>query len=252
MEYIVHLFKGRYTSDNENCYSQIRSQLLEYTNIENVCDVFSQSMYFDEEVYFNQGYYGEIIKTDVARVNALACVSYEIYHNNICGDIAECGVYRGYFANYISRLFPDRKFYLFDTFSGFDQRDIEGKENEYSDSFRKNHSVFNDNSVELALSTIPFKKNTIIRKGYFPDTAIGLENKKFCFVHLDTDLYKPIKAGLEFFYPRLEEGGYIFVHDYLNNELLGAQTAVLEFCRKNKVAYFNIHSDFAIAIQKPL
>jgi O-methyltransferase len=33
-------------------------------------------------------------------------------------------------------------------------------------------------------------------------------------VLLDADLFAPIKAGLELFWPRLVPGGLILVHDY--------------------------------------
>ncbi|MDR1267790.1 MAG: TylF/MycF family methyltransferase [Holosporales bacterium] len=49
----------------------------------------------------------------------------------------------------------------------------------------------------------------VFRKGYFPDTAASDADEKFAFVSLDTDLYQPIHAGLEFFYPRLHEGGHL-------------------------------------------
>ena len=45
-------------------------------------------------------------------------------------------VYRGDFANSMSLMFPDRKIYLLDTFSGFDDRDIDKRKSEWSDSFR--------------------------------------------------------------------------------------------------------------------
>jgi hypothetical protein len=51
--------------------------------------------------------------------------------------------------------------------------------------------------------------NAIILKGYFPETARGLENERFAFVMLDVDNYEASLAGLEFFYPRLNHGGYM-------------------------------------------
>ena len=41
------------------------------------------------------------------------------------GECAEAGVFEGDFAKWINQYFPDRKLYLFDTFEGFDMRDIE-------------------------------------------------------------------------------------------------------------------------------
>lgn len=82
-------------------------------------------------------------------------------------------------------------------------------------------------------------ENVAVRKGYFPATAAGLEDT-FCFVSLDTDLYKPIMEGLEYFYPRLEHGGYIFVHDFDKPNWPGVTTAVREYCDREKISYVPI------------
>lgn len=52
--------------------------------------------------------------------------------------------------------------------------------------------------------------------------------KKFCFVHLDVDLYKSTKDCLEFFYPRMVRGGIILTHDY-NYVFKGVKKAYNEF-----------------------
>ncbi len=137
---------------------------------------------FDTEVYHEKPYYNH------PRLFALEAVAKGIYRNNISGDIAECGVYKGVFANYMSRLMPDRKIYLFDTFSGFDNRDINEVEENESGIFRKKTNL-DDTSVELALSNIGYRINAVVRKGYFLDTAKGLEDCQFAYVSLDTDLY---------------------------------------------------------------
>ena len=40
------------------------------------------------------------------------------------------------------------------------------------------------------------------------------EDMVFALVHLDCDLYAPMRAGLEFFYPKLVPGGFMIIHDY--------------------------------------
>ena len=75
----------------------------------------------------------------------------------------------------------------------------------------------------------PFPEQAVIRRGYFPDTAAGLEQERFCLVSLDADLYAPILSGLIFFYPRLVPGGMILLHDYNNERFRGARQAVEEF-----------------------
>lgn len=177
----------------------------------------------------------------------------EIYKNGVDGAIAECGVYKGGFANYMSRFMPDRKLYLFDTFSGFDKRDIDDVEKKLSCNFLSRTNM-DDTSVTIALNNIGYRANAIVRQGYFPDTAVGLEDERFAFVSLDTDLYKPILAGLEFFYPRMNPGGYIFVDDMGHKDLLGVRKAVIEFCEKEKIGYVNIFdgTDTSAIIVKPL
>jgi O-methyltransferase len=98
--------------------------------------------------------------------------------------------------------------YLFDTFIGFPKRDLEAPED----------TRFNDTSLEHVRLRVGDDANVIFKPGYFPETVSGVEKCRFCFVMLDADLYKPTKAGLEFFYPRMSKGGYIFLHDYTSYE----------------------------------
>jgi O-methyltransferase len=166
---------------------------------------------------------------DYIRLSTLELISYEINYNNIKGSVAELGVYKGKFARYINHYFPDRKLYLFDTFKGFDKTDIQS---ELQNTFSTGTQDFSNTSVKQVLSIMPFPGQCIIKEGYFPDTAIGL-NEEFVFVSIDADLYEPIYNGLEYFYPRLQKGGYIFVHDYNNDAYKGAREAVTKFCTKN-------------------
>lgn len=228
-------------------YTEVRYELLKRVDISKVIDVFSYSMYFDKNVYYDLANY------EHPRVSALESAAREIYRNNVVGAVAECGVYKGEFSNHISRLFPDRKLYLFDTFSGFDARDITEQEEMDSGEFRR-LTKDDDATAEVVLERIGYRANAIIKEGYFPETARGLEDERFAFVSLDTDLYKPIKAGLEFFYPRMAPGGYIFVDDFRHPKLLGVRKAVMEFCQREKIGYVSLPdgNDATAIIVKPL
>ncbi len=158
------------------------------------------------------------------------CISL-MKERNIQGDMAEVGVYTGEFSKLFNRYFPERKLYLFDTFSGFDlQRDCVNEID--ADKFK-------DTSVDVVLRKMKTPQNCIVRKGYFPDTASDI-NGKFSLVSLDCDLYNPILAGLEFFYPKLVSGGYIFVHDFGSYHYEEVKNAVFEYCNKNSVPIFPI------------
>jgi O-methyltransferase len=185
-------------------------------------------------VYDNKSNRRQIpINLDYVRYKTLELCSHEIYTNNVKGNVAELGVYKGDFAARINLVFQDRKLYLFDTFQGFDARDTgEEKVNEFSSGDQD----FSDTNIELVLKKMKFPENCIVKKGYFPESAVDV-NDIFVFVSLDADLYKPILAGLEFFYPRLEKGGYIFVHDFSNRDYKGAREAVVKFCKENQIGY---------------
>ena len=171
-----------------------------------------------------------------SRIISLELASREIYKYGIQGNVAEVGVYRGYFASFINHFFPDRVLYLFDTFCGFDKRDIEiEKERQFSEF--KEHSCFLDTDEMVVYDKMEYKDRCVLKKGYFPDTTYDVDpNEMFCFVHLDTDLYLPTLNGLRFFYPRLTRGGFIFVHDF-NGVAQGVRHAVKEFCDENGIGY---------------
>ena len=113
--------------------------------------------------------------------------------------------------------------------------------------FSKGDQDFSDTSVDAVLKKMPYPEQCIVKKGFFPKTAEGVEDS-FCFVSIDADLYDPILKGLEFFYPRLEKGGFIFIHDFNNNGYLGAREAVLQFCKANNIGFVPIPDSGGTAI----
>lgn len=171
---------------------------------------------------------------DFVRCSSLELAGKEIYENNIPGAVAELGVFRGDFAKFINMTFPDRKLYLFDTFEGFDERDLK---REIKEKFSPNRDNFENTSVKIVLRKMAYQENCIVKQGFFPETARNLE-ERYAFVSLDVDLYEPIYNGLKYFYPRLEKGGYLFVHDYNNKEYTGTREAVKRFSREYNVSYF--------------
>lgn len=178
------------------------------------------------------------------RAATIELMSHEIYRYGIEGNTAELGVYQGDFARLINHYFPDRKLYLFDTFEGFDERDAKA---DRAGKFSSGTQDFSRTSEELVLSKMEHKDNCIIRKGWFPDTAEGIEDK-FCFVSLDADLYDPLACGLEFFYPRLVHGGVIMIHDFNNDNYSGARSAVKDFCDKNSIGYMCLSDQCGSAV----
>ena len=136
-------------------------------------------------------------------------------------------MYQGQTARLIHHYLPERQLHLFDTFEGFGSRGVNA-EMEKS-GFEITASHFADTSLAAAKDCIrPVNSNVHFYKGYFPDSVPeNFGGRTFSFVHLDADLYEPIHAGLEYFYPRVSSGGFILVHDY--NSWPGSRMAVDEF-----------------------
>jgi O-methyltransferase len=176
------------------------------------------------------------VNHDYVRYRTLELCHEEMLANRIPGNIAELGVFQGNFAQKMNELFHDKKIYLFDTFEGFDPKDVK---EEQKRNFSSGNQDFSNTNVAQVLNKMPHPEMCIVKKGYFPDTTHGVEDR-FCFVSLDTDLYTPILNGLEYFYPRLVPGGVIFVHDFNNDFYPGAKKAVKEYCLKNSIAYIPI------------
>ena len=169
----------------------------------------AESKYGDKTRFFNFWFQVERLKKE-----------------NVQGAFAELGVYRGDSAQVIHLMDSSREFHLFDTFKGFEQKDLDiehGKAALYT-----THN-FADTSIEAVIKKLQSDK-FIFHKGYFPDTTNDVLSSKFALVSLDADLYNPTKAGLEFFYPRLSPGGVIIVHDN-NHEWPGIMKAVEEFSK---------------------
>ncbi len=187
--------------------------------------------YTDRKLLFNTAH------LDYVKIGLLELFAKEIYEKNISGAVAELGVYKGGFAKYINQAFPDKQFYLFDTFEGFDGKDI-SREKELG--FKNTEQDFSDTSIEMVLSKMQYKQQCVVKKGTFPDSSFGLEDTSFCFVSIDADLYEPIYQGLKFFYPRLKSGGYIIVDDYNNSLYKGAKEAIRQFCTEERISFVPI------------
>lgn len=157
---------------------------------------------------------------DAVRLSAYAAALNRVRIEKIPGEMAELGVFRGETSRFLRKIDAEREFHLFDTFEGFPARDHAGL------------PQFDGTSEAVVARNIGDMSRVRIHKGYFPETAAELEDRRFAFVVLDADLYNPIRAGLEFFYPRTMRGGYIFVHDYnWDGYEWGAKRAVDEFLR---------------------
>ena len=136
--------------------------------------------------------------------------------DDVPGAAAELGVYKGFFARCINQLLPERKLYLFDSFEGF------AEEANASEAFQAAHA---NTTIEKVLAIMPHRSMVTVKPGFFPASLNGLE-ETFCLVSLDVDFAKTTLEGLRYFWPRLQKGGCIMLHDWANPSLPGVAQAL--------------------------
>ena len=75
-------------------------------------------------------------------------------------------------------------------------------------------------------------------EGWIPERFHEVAGKPVAFVHIDVDLYEPIKQSLQFFFPLLCKHGLIVLDDYGCPNFPGAKQATKEFLAINENALF--------------
>jgi SAM-dependent methyltransferase len=161
---------------------------------------------------------------DLSRFYFFNLILDQVLKEQLAGDVAELGVYKGNTAFLLTKLVNllGRTVYLFDTFEGFSSNDLCGID-------ANKLPEFADTSLASVRALIG-DENVRFIKGRFPASADLVEpNLSFCLVHLDCDLYVPFRAALDYFYPRLVPGGFLIMHDYLGLYWDGVEKAVDEF-----------------------
>jgi hypothetical protein len=119
---------------------------------------------------------------------------------------------------------------VFDSFQGLS--DIEKEDENNVGKHKKGQYKSDFENVKDNLKVFDFVK---LYEGWIPDRFKEVEDLKFQFVHIDVDLYKPTLASLEFFYPRLINGGVIVCDDYNFTDFPGAKRAWDEYFKSKKV-----------------
>lgn len=167
-----------------------------------------------------------------------------VLRDKITGDFVETGCWKGHSSYFLSKLISkyndkDIEFHIFDSFEGLSKNtEKDTNLNKLSNKqINQVRSIFvsDENFVKnIVLSEFSFIK---IYKGWIPEKFNLVKNCKFSFVHIDVDLYEPTLMTLEFFYPRLSNGGIIVCDDYNSLEFDGAKKAWDEFFSNKKVNF---------------
>lgn len=170
------------------------------------------------------------------------------------GDFIECGVYTGKSSDIFASVLDkydnfNKKLFLIDSFEGLptpNDKDVD---------VRTNKSFFTKEGVKgWDLTTIKnhlskHKCSINLLKGWIPKPFVEINNRNFCFAHIDVDLYESTYDSLIFIYPKMVKGGIILFDDYGFPMCTGARLAIDEYLQNKTEPLIPLPSGQAILIK---
>ena len=148
------------------------------------------------------------------------------------GAVAEIGAYRGGSSWFIASALRqvcgvEVPLHVFDTFTGHPAAAV-GEEDPHQEAGKFAKTSLDE--VRALLSTFELVR---IHPGDVLETMTELPEQQYRLVHIDTDLYRPTLACLDYFAPRLSSGGVIVIDDYESKKCPGVPKAVAEFMARD-------------------
>lgn len=230
---------------NKISYDLLRKNGM-FSQIEMLMGIIKRDKEF-EDIY---KYCKDYTMLSIERIYALYNATRYIVEEGIQGDIVECGVWKGGSAMIAASVLKnrnalERKFYLYDTYSGMSEpteRDIDFRNKpakvKYSSMQKGNIS-----SKWCYSSLLEVKKNLfstgypeeqfIFVEGKVEETIPGVAPDIISLLHLDTDWYESIYHELCHLFPKLSIHGVISIDDY--GHWQGAKKAVDKYFSENKI-----------------
>jgi hypothetical protein len=134
------------------------------------------------------------------------------YAEKLKGDFVECGVYKGSIAMsnivYIDfKAMKNRKYYLFDTFCGLDEK-LSTK-----DEYNRMKDIYSD-CYDFVVDSFKKYPNVVIVKGVVPESLTKVKIGAVSYLSIDMNAAKPELEALKYFWPKLVEGAIIVLDDY--------------------------------------
>ena len=176
---------------------------------------------------------------------------------HLSGAMAECGCWKGLSSLMMCRLlrnndssFQGNDYYIFDSFEGLskptDEDEITDKDvilRHVITHLHGRHFAASLENVQHALHEFP---RIEYLKGWLPQTLQGQPERLYRFVHVDVDVYEPTRGCIEYFFPRLVDGGILVCDDYGSLNWPGAKKAVDDYCALHGIRFVSLSSGSAI------
>ena len=194
----------------------------------------------------------------VQKENFDTILQHEDTISNLEGDIVECGCWRGGFSIFLSKLFNNKKIWVFDSFEGFQELSDSiypySNVERHTPSFTRNsvgqisvpYEIVLNNFKEYGLENDIDSKRVSIIKGFVRDTTKNIDLQKIAVLRIDVDSYSAVLEVLYNMYPKVVGGGYIIFDD---SGLRETFDAMITFFTEHNLPLSVIHPNNRIILE---
>lgn len=177
-------------------------------------------------------------KSDSVRLASMVDALIAVDRDGVCGDVVECGVWRGGNVILARLMSPLRTCWLYDTFDGMtepdEELDVKRSGERAIDRFNMKQAggmkwdavsvdEVRKNFEEVDLD--PGEVNFVV--GPVEETLRHVVPAAVALLRLDVDWYSPTRIAMEVLYPKIVSGGFLIVDDY--GHWMGCRKAVDDY-----------------------
>lgn len=170
--------------------------------------------------------------------NIQYCIE-EVLKNKIEGDLIETGVWRGGACIFMKAVLSayeenERTVFVADSFEGLPKPDATNFPEDKGDSHHteKFLAVSQENVEENFRRYNLLDSKVVFLKGWFKDTLPHAPITKLSILRLDGDMYGSTMDALKHLYPKLSNGGFCIIDDYV---LPGCKKATDDYRAKENI-----------------
>jgi O-methyltransferase len=165
------------------------------------------------------------------------------------GDFVECGVNKGGYARMLFEYLPftesGKKFYLMDTFNGFDVKLLSGDEiargiptsYDYTECYEE---------VKKTFENFP---NAILVRGQIPGTLNQVPSGQIAFLSIDMNCVEPEIAAAQYFWDKMVSGGVVILDDYGHPLHINQKRAFDQFAAEKGVKILQLPTEQGLILK---
>lgn len=167
------------------------------------------------------------------------------------GDFVECGVNRGMLTTvimtYLNWNSLNKRFFLFDTFRGLDEKQI-GAEEKALGRTPGGDPNYSECFEEVKANFAEFK-NVVFVRGIIPDTLASSQVGQVAYLSIDMNCVAPEIAAANYFWDKLVPGAVIVLDDYAFYGYRPQKLAFDQFAREKGTSVLSLPTGQGLMIK---